>query len=89
MIFLDLSGMIKQMGTRKVSISLIDQQISRVSLNNLSVSELPETPEMCEMIDNVEQVLLENDEYGENVWNEINSIVDEIDVEYLQNMIFS
>lgn len=76
-----LQLMINLHGSREVSIKLINSRIYKIL--GMDMSDLPDTSELCDTIDELQE-LLETENY---TIEEIKSILDSIDIEFIEQMV--
>ena len=77
-----LQLMINLHGSREVSIKLINSRIYKIL--GMDMSDLPDTSELCDTIDELQE-LLETENY---TIEEIKSVLDSIDIEFIEQMVF-
>ena len=76
-----LQLMINLHGSREVSIKLINSRIYKIL--GMDMSDLPDTSELCDTIDELQE-LLETENYK---IEDIKSILDSIDIEFIEQMV--
>lgn len=79
-----LKQYIEKHGARKTAMKLVSDRIFIHS--GLTVRDLPDTSELCSMYDEIEQLL---DDYTKDDLKSIVSILDEIDYDFVNNLIYS
>jgi len=69
-------------GSREVSNRLVNSRINRIV--GLDMNDLPDTSDLCDIVDELDELLQSKDYTLENVKN----ILDGIDMEFIQDMVF-
>ena len=69
-------------GSREVSNRLVNSRINRIV--GLDMNDLPDTSDLCDIVDELDELLQSKDYSLENVKN----ILDGIDMEFIQDMVF-
>jgi hypothetical protein len=77
-----LTDYVKKYGTRKTAMKLVSDRIFIHS--GITANELSDTHELCSMYDEIEEVLKD---YKED-WQNISNILDEIDFDFVNNLIY-
>ena len=76
-----LDSLIAQHGARKVAIKLVNSKI--MNSIGLTMSDLPDTSELCDVIDELEELFDSN-----YTVQDIKSILDTIDMQFIEDMIY-
>jgi len=69
-------------GSREVSNRLVNLRINRIV--GLDMNDLPDTSELCDVVDELDELLQSKDYTLENIKN----ILDGINMEFIQDMVF-
>ena len=69
-------------GSREVSNRLVNSRINRVV--GLDMNDLPDTSDLCDIVDELDELLQSKDYTLENIKN----ILDGINMEFIQDMVF-
>ena len=69
-------------GSREVSNRLVNSRINRIV--GLDMNDLPDTSDLCDIVDELDELLQSKDYTLENVKN----ILDGINMEFIQDMVF-
>ena len=69
-------------GSREVSNRLVNSRINKIV--GLDMNDLPDTSDLCDIVDELDELLQSKDYTLENVKN----ILDGIDMEFIQDMVF-
>lgn len=69
-------------GSREVSNRLVNSRINRIV--GLDMNDLPDTSDLCDIVDELDELLQSKDYTFENIKN----ILDGIDMEFIQDMVF-
>ena len=69
-------------GSREVSNRLVNSRINRIV--GLDMNDLPDTSDLCDIVDELDELLQSKDYTLENIKN----ILDGIDMEFIQDMVF-
>ncbi len=77
-----LELMINLHGSREISIRLINSRINKFV--GLDMNDLPDTSELCDVIDELEE-LLDSKTY---TIEEIKNVLDNINMDFIQDMVF-
>ena len=80
-----LQQYIEKHGTRKAAIEIINRRIQ--SLIFLTISDLPDTYQLCEIIDEIEDILINGEmPYAKQ---QIKDVLQEIDQDFIEQLILS
>jgi len=77
-----LKNLIEEKGARVVARELVDKHIQNFC--GISIDDLPDTSELCDVIDDLEEVLSED----EFTAKQINNILSRIDFNFVQELIY-
>lgn len=77
-----LQVLINLHGSREVSNRLVNSRINRIV--GLDMNDLPDTSDLCDIVDELEELLQSKDYTLENIKN----ILDGINMEFIQDMVF-
>ena len=69
-------------GSREVSNRLVNSRINRIV--GLDMNDLPDTSDLCDIVDELDELLQSKDYTLENIKN----ILDGINMEFIQDMVF-
>ena len=69
-------------GSREVSNRLVNSRINRIV--GLDMNDLPDTSDLCDIVDELDELLQSKDYTLESIKN----ILDGIDMEFIQDMVF-
>ena len=76
-----LQNQVNEFGSREVSRKLVNSRIYRVI--GLDMMDLPDTSEICDVVDELDELLNSKDYTIED----IRSVLDTIDFEFIENMV--
>ena len=76
-----LQNQVNEFGSREVSRKLVNSRIYRVI--GIDMMDLPDTSELCDVVDELQELLDSKDYTIEN----IRSVLDTIDFEFIENMV--
>jgi hypothetical protein len=80
-----LQEYIEKYGTRKAAMQLVSKRIQSIIF--LSLEDLPDTFELCELIDEIEDVLINGDmPYAKE---QIKTILEQIDQDFIESLILN
>ena len=77
-----LESLVNLHGSREMSNRLINSRINKIV--GLDMNDLPDTSELCDVIDELDE-LLQSKNYS---IQEIKNVLDNIDMEFIQDMVF-
>jgi hypothetical protein len=81
----------EEKGFRAAAIEIVNKRIAYLSGGGLSREDLPDTSSLCDIIDEIEEVLVADkgkDMLEESSKKAIESLLEDIDINFLGDMIF-
>lgn len=81
---LTLEEFIEKNGSRKTAMDLVGNRINK--LVGMSLSDLPDSSELCEIVDELESIL---NDYDESDMQSIKDLLKQIDMDFLYGQLLS